>query len=117
MATLADKNLSKYKVQRNVMSIAHMIKSKCDNFAQALKKAWASHNLRKALKSSSEVAFKYTKLKGEARQAKGTTKSELIPEELKSKGMRDHALDMIVYFDLEKSGWRSFHAYQLELAA
>ncbi len=105
----------KYKAQRWVMQIAHKIKSKCDNFSEALKKAWKCFKLKKALKNNPSIEFYFTKLKGEKRKAVGTTMLSLVPEELQPKGLKPKDISMITYFDLEKNNWRSFNAYQIDI--
>lgn len=56
------------------------------------------------------VEFEYTKKDGTVRKAKGTTKSEVIPENMQPKGVeRNYSEDNIRYFDIDKEGWRSFN--------
>ena len=58
------------------------------------------------------VSFKFNKKDGTIREAKGTTKSDLIPETQLSTGTgRKYTPNpnSVKYFDIEKEGWRSFN--------
>ena len=70
--------------------------------------------LVKALVNNAEVNFTYTKLNGEVRQARGTLMEGVIPSTaLTGGGKKERPADMIVYWDLDKNNWRSFHESQL----
>lgn len=53
-----------------------------------------------------EVKFSYEKLDGSIREVRGTTSSELIPEEWRPTG-GSLAHDGTAYFDLDIQQWRS----------
>lgn len=56
------------------------------------------------------VEFEYQKKDGTIRKAKGTTKSEIIPEVAQPKGVdRNYSVENVRYYDTEKEGWRSFN--------
>ena len=58
------------------------------------------------------AAIVFLKKDGTVREAKGTTKTELIPEtQLSSKTSRTYTPNpnVVKYFDIEKEGWRSFN--------
>lgn len=56
------------------------------------------------------VEFEYQKKDGTIRKAKGTTKSEIIPEVAHPKGVdRNYSVENVKYYDTEKGGWRSFN--------
>ena len=57
------------------------------------------------------VEFTFKKKDGTIRPATGTTNPSLYTYE--RKGGSSPAPDMIVYWDMEKNGWRSFHESQL----
>lgn len=67
----------------------------------------------KKLLHESVVEFTYTKKNGEVREAKGTTKAELLPvvEEAEKQEKHKHTChneDRVTYYDLNSNGWRSF---------
>ena len=66
-----------------------------------------------SLKSNAEVIFTYTKLNGEIRQARGTLLEGVVPATTSTGVKKNRPEDMIVYWDLDKNGWRSFHESQL----
>lgn len=55
-----------------------------------------------------EVSFTYTKKDGTMRTAKGTTKMDMIPEDMHPKGGYDVPGNVCRYYDLNSEGWRSF---------
>lgn len=62
------------------------------------------HELR-----NGEVEFSYRKKDGNVRTARGTLKSDLIPEQHHPKDSRYVASpDVTRYYDLNSGGWRSF---------
>lgn len=70
--------------------------------------------LVKALVNNAEVKFTYTKLNGEVRQARGTLMEGIVPATSSTGGgKKERPADMIVYWDLDKNNWRSFHESQL----
>lgn len=56
------------------------------------------------------LRFYYIKSDGSTRIAYGTLRSELIPEDLRPKGIvnRHPIYKTVTYFDVEKNEWRSF---------
>ena len=67
--------------------------------------------LRKAL-NEGVVNFAFKKLDGTLRTAVGTTDLNRVPSESHPKGKRDSSPKVVVFFDLEKSAWRSLRATQ-----
>lgn len=60
----------------------------------------------KKMLEKGEVHFVYTKKDGTSREAKGTRKTELIPESFQpNDGAEEYA--NLRYFDLDKNAWRS----------
>lgn len=76
------------------------------SMAEAMKQAWLVLKLKAALKDGI-VKFFYQKLNGEVRTAWGTLKEGLIPE-IKGTESRKRSGAAQVYFDTEKSEYRSF---------
>lgn len=76
------------------------------SMAGAMKQAWLVLKLKAALKDGI-VKFFYQKLNGEVRTACGTLKEGLIPE-IKGTESRKRSVAVQVYFDTEKSEYRSF---------
>lgn len=60
--------------------------------------------LKKKLEKG-ECKFSFSKLDGTIREARGTTKIESIPEEIRPKGGTSVA--GVAYYDLDVNGWRS----------
>lgn len=60
--------------------------------------------LKKKLEKG-ECKFSFNKLDGTTREARGTTKMESIPEEVRPKGGTSVA--GVAYYDLDVKGWRS----------
>lgn len=54
--------------------------------------------------TNGEVKFTYTKIDGTLREARGTTKLDMIPEDLHPKTPGNAH---VAYFDLDKNEWRS----------
>lgn len=61
--------------------------------------------------STHEVRFKFKKVDGSVREAHGTMKANVIPE-IKGTG-RPLAYDLQLYYDLDKSAFRSFKKQNL----
>lgn len=73
--------------------------------SEALKAAWANIKLVKQM-SSKIVKFYFRKVDGSIREAYGTLKADLLPE---TKGTERKKSDTLqVYFDTERSEYRSF---------
>lgn len=62
-----------------------------------------AEGLKKKLEKG-EVKFTYVKVDGTLREARGTTKMEMIPEDLHPKNPSGK---YVAYFDLDKNEWRS----------
>lgn len=65
-----------------------------------------------------EVTFSFKKKDGTIREARGTLKADLFPnvkttESKEPTKKRAVAEDIICYYDLDKTGWRSFRFDQL----
>ena len=61
------------------------------------------------------VSFTYKKADGSTRTARGTTKSDLIPESDRATTLRNtETSEQVDYYDLEKNGWRRFTRSQLD---
>ena len=81
--------------------------------SQALKYAWWFEDFRKKLQSG-VWRFSYLKKDGSIRQARGTLRMELIPEEHHPKSLssapdvRPENYDTFCYYDLDAAAWRSF---------
>lgn len=64
--------------------------------------------------SEGRVTFSYQKADGSVRQATGTTKLDLIPEGPDRATAQNTAESAVIaYYDLDKSGWRSFRRENL----
>lgn len=102
MKTTSNYNLS------NLMKKAWMlVKSYGFTLAEALKQSWAIAKLNKAMKGGI-VKFMYQKLDGSIRTAWGTLSDKLIGE-TKGTGRKPNE-SLVVYYDTEKSAYRSFKA-------
>jgi len=64
------------------------------------------NELRTALKSS-VINFKFTKLNGEVREAKGTINGDLIPEEYRTNSTPKQSDKVLTYFDFTVNGYRN----------
>lgn len=68
--------------------------------------------LLRLLLKKGKVSFTFQKKDGSVRHAVGTTNAGFYTYERKGNGNPTPA-DMVVYWDLEKDAWRSFHEAQL----
>jgi len=92
---------------RDVMTQAWaFIKKNGFSLSEALKKAWALLKLKAAM-TQKIVKFYYQKVDGSLREAYGTLNSSLIPA-IAGTDDRKRNDTVQVYFDTEKSEWRSF---------
>ena len=77
----------------------------------AMQMAWYfERNFRNMLRTGI-WQFSYFKKDGDIRQAQGTLKYDLIPEDKRPKGDHSDVLapaGTFAYFDIGKNGWRSF---------
>lgn len=87
--------------------IAHSIKNQFNSFADALKKAWVIIKLRASMKKKI-VSFKFKKVDGSIREAKGT-----LNIEYQRKTDKVPNYSVMNYFDVEVNGWRSFKVENL----
>lgn len=78
---------------------------------EAEKIAEANHKLLQKLRTESCVEFKFQKIDGSIRTAKGTLKADILPE-IKGSG-RIIPIDQQVYYDLEKKTFRSYKKSKL----
>lgn len=86
-----------------LFKIAHSVKHQFDNFSQALTYAWKIIKLKMKMKENI-VDFQYRKVDGSIRQAQGTLIDRLLPT---TKGNRSSSQSVLVYYDVEKQGYRS----------
>lgn len=73
---------------------------------EALKCAWANMKL-KARMADGIVEFRFRKVDGSTREAYGTLKASLLPP-VNGTESRKKSDTVQVYYDTEKSAWRSF---------
>lgn len=91
--------------------IEHFI-TKCSMaIEEAEKIAEANQVLLQKLRAESCVEFKFQKIDGSIRTAKGTLKVELLPE-IKGNG-RITPIDQQVYYDIDKKSFRSYKKSKL----
>jgi len=81
-------------------------------WSEALSKAWMNNKFGTYLNDHS-LEFKFKKIDGSTRIAKGTRNLDLIPEEFHPKGTAPEATEkrnekIVAYFDFDKKSWRSF---------
>lgn len=69
-------------------------------------------NQLRELLAIGRVHFTFRKKDGSIRLAHGTTNTSLFQYTFVNRESVPHT-DMVVYWDLEKNGWRSFHEAQL----
>lgn len=100
----------------HLFRVAWAIQSDCESFAEALRKAWASHKLKAAM-NEGIVAFLYKKKDGTCRPAAGTLQLALLPAEYAPKGERGPQPTVLTYFDAQRRDWRSCKVSNLLLAA
>lgn len=85
--------------------IAHSIKHQFNSFADALRKAWVIIKLRARMKKQI-VSFKFKKVDGSIREAKGTLMANMLPEIKGTSNKVNHSV--MAYFDVEANAFRSF---------
>lgn len=91
-------------MKRRLFNIAWSIVGQFDSFADALKHAWCVVKLQYALCTQALVNFKYKKVDGSIREAKGSNESlTYVPSE-KPKNTN---FGILVYFDLDAMAFRS----------
>lgn len=91
-------------MKRRLFNIAWSIVGQFDSFADALKHAWCVVKLQYALCTQSLVNFKYKKVDGSIREAKGSNESlTYVPSEKP----KNSNFGILVYFDLDAMAFRS----------
>lgn len=95
-------------MKTRLFRIAWSIVGQFDSFADALKMAWKIVKLQFEL-CLGVVCFKYRKVDGSIRQAKGTLDNvPAVKGTDKAKNWGN-----ICYYDIDANGWRSFRAENL----
>lgn len=66
---------------------------------------------KNTLRENYGTKFKFIKKDGSERIAVGTLNTDAMPDEAIPTGTQkwEDAEDIVKYYDMEKSGWRSFH--------
>lgn len=92
---------------REVMNLAwQMVKKNGFSMSEALKTAWMNIKLKASMKERI-VKFYFQKVDGSIREAYGTLKESLLPP-TSGADSRKKSDTVQVYFDTEKSEYRSF---------
>lgn len=90
-----------------VMSLAWgFVKRNGLSMSEALKRAWANMKLKIKMKTGI-VKFYFQKVDGSAREAWGTLSEKIVPE-TKGNDTRKKNETIQIFYDTEKSEWRSF---------
>ncbi len=90
-----------------VMSLAWgFVKRNGLSMSEALKRAWANMKLKMKMKTGI-VKFYFQKVDGSAREAWGTLSEKIVPE-TKGNDTRKKNETIQIFYDTEKSEWRSF---------
>ena len=79
---------------------------------EALKLSWLNIKLRTAM-AKRVVSFKYKKINGEIREARGTLSEYEIPTRSDGSGVRKPNIHVQCYYDCDKTAWRSFRKSHL----
>ena len=97
---------------REVMRMAwQMVKKNGYTMSEALKTAWLNMKLKASMKERI-VKFYFQKVDGSIREAYGTLKESLLPPN-KGTENRKRSETVQVYYDTEKSEYRSFKVANL----
>lgn len=97
--------MKKYNLH-DVMQLAwQFVKRNGFTMSDALKTAWRNVKVKMMMKQRI-VKFYFQKVDGSLREAYGTLKSQLIPETGSERRTKSDTVQ--VYYDTEKSAWRSF---------
>ena len=98
-----------------VMHMAHIFARQGMNKSYALTWAWHMQTLRKALLNGI-VRFRFIKINGDVRDAKGTLHPLLIPEDKTPKGTSTATpnFSSMPFFDLDKQEWRAFRITEFD---
>lgn len=94
-------------MKRRLFNIAWSIVGQFDSFADALKHAWCVIKLQWALCTEAVVNFRYKKVDGSIREARGSNESLKYNPSEKPKNTN---FGILVYFDLDAGGFRSCKA-------
>lgn len=99
-------------LMREVMRMAwQMVKKNGYSMSEALKTAWMNIKLKAAMKERI-VKFYFQKVDGSIREAYGTLKESLLPEN-KGTDNRKKSETVQVYFDTEKNEYRCYKVANL----
>lgn len=77
------------------------------SMSESLKQGWKVLRLHNELKNGI-VHFRFIKKDGSVREANGTTNLSLIPKESHPFSNKQTSKSVQVFFDVDKSEWRSF---------
>lgn len=91
-------------MKRRLFNIAWSIVGQFDSFADALAHAWKVVKLQFALCTQAVVNFKYKKVDGSLREARGSNESLPVLPNMKPKNTN---FGILVYFDLDAMAFRS----------
>lgn len=93
---------------RMIMTMAwQFVKRNGYNLSKALKCAWANYRLQQSMKIRI-VRFHFRKVDGTIREAFGTLQDSIVPASKEGTRTRKSSDEVQVYFDTEKSEYRSF---------
>jgi len=97
------------------MALAIFAANNSLTWSECMKRAWDFHWLRQML-TKGIVNFRYTKSDGSLRQARGTLRMDVIPEDKRPKGTATHKPNYknMAYYDLDREAWRSFDINQFD---
>ncbi|WP_094570750.1 SH3 beta-barrel fold-containing protein [Mucilaginibacter xinganensis] len=91
-------------MKKRLFNIAWAVRKQFNTFSEALKHSWKVVKLQWALCIEAVVNFKYKKVDGSIREAKGSNESLNYTPSEKPKNTN---FGVLVYFDLEACGFRS----------
>lgn len=107
-------NIEMSKTMRSIMSLAwQFVKQNGMSMSDALKCAWANAKLHFLMRQG-YVDFTFIKKDGSVRDAKGTTRLDILPNGALKGGQRtSNPKTHQVYFDYDKGDWRCFRRSSL----
>ena len=107
-------NIEMSKTMRSIMSLAWtFVKQHNMSMSDALKCAWANAKLHFLMRQG-YVDFTFIKKDGSVREAKGTTRLDILPNGALKGGMRTTDPKRFqVYYDDGKKAWRCFDRSRL----
>ena len=101
------------ETMKEIMTLAwQVVREKGCTISRALKIAWTNFRLKARMRSD-VVTFYYLKVDGTLRRAAGTLRLDMIPSRTEGNGNRRQSEAAQVYYDTEKSAWRSFRKSNL----